>query len=208
MKILGRRSVASVLKFIITAAWFLQWLLLVFVLGVLLVVFVSKGFVDSDLEVRLVESQTIPEVAATSEEFWDVSLKLDAGKLHYKTPIDWKVVLFSISYVLTYFGLTLSITFLLRKNFRTLTQETPFTPENAVRIRKIALMIMLLAPLKFAENGYNHLLASHYFTLAGERLATHLSFDFQILLFGLILLIIGEVFRVGTQLKEENKLTV
>lgn len=208
MKVLGKRSVASVLQFITTIAWYIQWVLLVFVLGVLLVVFIGKDHVDSDLDVKLVESQTIPEVAASSEEFWDVSLKLDAGKLHYKTPIDWKVVLFSISYVLTYFGLTLSITFLLRKIFSTLTQETPFTPENAVRIRKIALMIMLLAPLKFAENVYHHLLASHYFTLAGERLATHLSFDFQIILFGLILLIIGEVFRVGTQLKEENELTV
>ena len=208
MKVIGKRSVASVLKFITTAAWYIQWVLLVFVLGVLLVVFIGKGFVDSDLEVTLVTPQTIPEVAATDPAFWDTSLKLSAGKLHYKTKIDWKLVLFSLSHVLLTFGLTLWITFLLRKIFSTLTHETPFIPENAYRIRKIALLIMLLAPVKFSENLYHHLIASHYFTLAGERLATQLSFDFQIILFGLILLIIGEVFRIGTQLKEENELTV
>ena len=208
MKVIGKRSIASVLKFIITAAWYLQFVLLAFVLGVLLLVFFSKDFVDSDLEVKLVQPQTIEEVASANPAFWDASLKLNEGVLHYKTRIDWKLVLFSLSYVLIFFGLTLSVTYLLRKIFSTLTHETPFIHENAVRIRKIAFLIMLLAPLEFTEKVYHHLVASYYFTLAGDRIATHLTFDFQKLLFGLILLIIAEVFRVGTQLKEENELTV
>jgi hypothetical protein len=208
MKVLGKRSLASVLQFITTAAWYIQWVLLVFVLGVLLVVYTQKDHVDSDVDVTLVTPQKISEVAATDPAYWDVSLALNAGKLHYKTGIDWQLILFSISYILVSFGLTLTITYLLRKIFSTLTQGSPFIYENAVRIRKIALLIMLLAPLKFGEQVYNHLKASHYFTLAGERLATHLSFDFQTILFGLVLLIIGEIFRVGTQLKEENELTV
>lgn len=199
---------ASVLKFILGAAWYLQWVLLVFVVCVLVVAFAARDTVENDAPVNLLYHQEIPGLETTHPDFSDPVLRLKEGVLHYKARVEWKMVLMAFAHIGFQFFITLSITYLLRKIFRTLTHEVPFLPQNALRIRKIGILIMLLPPLHFFENAYHYWAASTHFTLAGEKLGTHLEFDFQTLLLGLVVLIIAEVFRIGTQLQQENELTV
>ncbi|MGV3587819.1 MAG: DUF2975 domain-containing protein, partial [Adhaeribacter sp.] len=46
------------------------------------------------------------------------------------------------------------------------------------------------------------------FVIDGSNIQTHLTLDFKTVFIGLILLIIAEIFRIGTRLKEEQELTV
>jgi hypothetical protein len=210
MKVIGKRSVATGLKFLINAAWYIQLAAFSLALCVLVYVSIKRDVIDSDIPVKLREHQTIKGMVSTSADLWDAQLKLNEGMLHVKRRPSWPEILLMLGQFACIAALTLTITYLLRKIFATLTVNggSPFIPENAVRLRKIAILIILLAPLNFINDFYNFWLVTTNFQSKENNFTPDLKLDFQTLLIGLVVLVIAEIFRTGTQLQEENELTV
>ncbi len=210
MKVIGKKSVAAGLKFLINAAWYIQMAAFSLALCVLVYVSIKSDFIGSDIPVKLREHQTIKGIVSTSADLWDAQLKLSEGVLHVKTKLSWSMILLMLGQFACIAALSLTVTYLLRKIFATLTGSdgSPFIPENAARLRKIAILIILLAPLKFVNNFYNFWLITTSFRSKENNFTPDLKLDFQTVLIGLVLLVIAEIFRMGTQMREENELTV
>ena len=96
----------------------------------------------------------------------------------------------------------------LRAVFRTLHDGQPFVPANAGRIRSVGFAVILVeigrAILVFLANSY----AFMHFTAPGLRFDAHFGLNFFTILSGVIILVIAEVFRAGTQLAEDQSLTI
>ena len=96
----------------------------------------------------------------------------------------------------------------LRAVFRTLRDGKPFVAANATRIRRIAFAVILgetgRAALVFVTNYY----ASTHFVAEGLHFDAQPDYNIMAIFYGLIILVIAEVFRVGTRLDEDQSLTV
>src|SRR3982751_2716724 len=96
----------------------------------------------------------------------------------------------------------------LQRVLRTVREGKPFAPSNAARIGRIAWVVIVgefaRAAIVYLENSY----AASHFTAEGLRFTAHADFSVLAILEGVILLVIAEVFRIGTRLDEDQSLTV
>jgi hypothetical protein len=105
-------------------------------------------------------------------------------------------------------GLVLWILSELAALCRSVRDGQPFAAGNAMRIRRLALAVVLAevarAVLVYAANAYvvAQFAADHLRFTARPRLQTFA------IVSALILLVLAEVFRTGTQLDEDQSLTV
>lgn len=208
MKVLGKHSISSVLQVIIMVAWYIQLLFLILLTVLLIVKFSTADIIESDLEVRLTQSKVVAVTPAPETTISKPTLNLDSGKLHFTQNQSWELVSYNLGVMWIGFAITLSITYLLRKIFDSLAQNKPFLMENTRRLRQIALLIILLSPFNLAKEVFTNWYVKHNFILEGSGIRTHVVIDLQTIFIGLVILIIAEIFRIGTQLKEEQDLTV
>lgn len=92
--------------------------------------------------------------------------------------------------------------------FRTLIHAHPFVPENAARIHRVGLAVIVgecaRAAIVHAENLY----ARAHVTIAGLQFDEWPHLTLSTIGYGLVILVIAEVFRAGTRLDEERSLTI
>ncbi len=208
MKAIGKRSVASVLKLMINAAWYLQFAIFCGVLAMFAHIFTQKEFIGSDVPVKIQDYPKITGIPSSNPNWKDTYLTVTAGTLHVERRIDWQLMLGILVYCCGFASLSLSITYLLRKIFATLTTRHPFDPQNANRLRRIAFLVMLFAPLELYNDLFTHISIGHGFSREKVNFLLQPELNFQFVILGAVLLVIAEVFRIGTQLREENELTV
>jgi hypothetical protein len=96
----------------------------------------------------------------------------------------------------------------LRAVLHTLIHGNPFVAPNATRIRHVAFAViageLARSTIIFGENYY----ARTHLTIAGLQFDAWPHVNVFVIGCGLIILVIAEVFRVGTRLDEEQSLTV
>ena len=208
MKAIGKRSVASVLKLMINAAWYLQFAVFCGVLGLLVYVFTQKEFVGSDVPVQIQDYPKITGIASTSPDVQDTYLTPNAGMLHVEQRVDWQLIVVTLAGFGGFAALCLTITYQLRRIFATLTMPQPFDRRNANRLRRIAFLVMLFAPLEAGNFLFKQMVVNQSFSREKVKFVLQPEINFQVIILGAVLLVIAEVFRIGTQLREENELTV
>jgi hypothetical protein len=164
MKAIGKRSVASVLKLMINAAWYLQFAIFCGVLIMFVYIFTQKEYIGSDVPVKIQDYPMITGIAATSPNVQDTYLTINAGMLHVEQRINWPLMAAMLAYLFVFAALCLSITYLLRKIFATLTTPQPFDPQNASRLRRIAFLVMLFSPLELCNDVYMHTVIGNNFS--------------------------------------------
>jgi hypothetical protein len=208
MKAIGKRSVASLFKVMVNAAWYLQFAVFCGVLVMFVYIFTHKEYIGSDVPVKIQDYPKITGIASTNPAFQETYLTLNAGMLHVEQRINWQLMVAMLAYFAGFAALCLTITHLLRKIFATLTTPHPFDARNANRLRRIALLVMLFAPLELCNDVFMHTVVGNNFSREKVKFLLQLQVNFQVIILGAVLLVIAEVFRVGTQLREENELTV
>jgi hypothetical protein len=96
----------------------------------------------------------------------------------------------------------------LQKVLRTVRDGKPFAASNAMRMRRIAWIVivgeLVRATIVYLENSY----AATHFTAEGLRFTARADLSVAAIVEGLIILVIAEVFRAGTRLDEDQSLTV
>lgn len=114
---------------------------------------------------------------------------------------------------LAWAGLFFLVVHQLRRFLATVKSGNPFTPENASRIRTIGWSIVASFLLKTITDFSAVLYMKHTVTVNGRHLFPPAAFvwdslHLEVLFFGLVVLAISGIFRLGTKLKEEQELTV
>ncbi|HLG59512.1 MAG TPA: DUF2975 domain-containing protein [Vicinamibacterales bacterium] len=96
----------------------------------------------------------------------------------------------------------------LRAVFRTLQAGQPFVPANATRIRWIAYAVIVSEIARSAIVFFENYYAMTHFAAEGLRFHARPEVNGLVIVSGLIILVLAEVFRVGTRLDEDQSLTV
>ncbi len=105
-------------------------------------------------------------------------------------------------------GLFLYFLHLLRQIVISVEEGNPFVYENAKRLRKLGILILMGAVAKtvseLSMSGY----ADAILIPQGFNLNGHISVDFTSIIAGLSVIVLSEVFRVGAAIREDQDLTI
>jgi hypothetical protein len=210
MRALGKRSVASLLTILLNVGWFISGLLLLLSIALLIVSpWVGTPGIDVDLElpVSIALNPQAHRVSAPSLGIASAELRDVRGSLRF-LPLRPAFVAGTAVALMLWMACTLWVIGQLRAVFRTLTAGRPFVAANATRIRRIAWVVIagevLRAGLEFSGNRY----VMRHFSAEGLQFDARLDVDFFVIVYGLVILVIAEVFRLGSRLDEEQSLTV
>jgi len=207
MKMLGRASISWVVKLTLDIAWYATLVLAVLVAVDVLggVVGVSAGRLDLAVRFELDPGS----YRVTSEAYGvEQALVTDAvGKLVFgSTNVSLLFLYFGV--LLVWFGAALAIIYELRQVFRTLVDGEPFVRANAVRIHLIGMVIILMEIVRLVILTLFSVFVRDNFSVEGVTLGLAPRPDLGVILVGLVVLVIASVFRQGTELREEQELTV
>ena len=193
MKTLGKYSLASFIRFIISAAWFIQLAFLIFLTFAISIKFFKNGTTEpipETVEVRLTQSRPVPvSIVAAATKLTGANLNLDSGKLTFNHQSSKQIIGFNLFSMWVSFAISLSITYLLRQIFRSLAQNNPFVVPNSQRLPFIAFLIMFSAVTSFSHDALVNWFLQQNFILAGSGIRAHLVIDLKTLMAGLIVLV-------------------
>ncbi|HSP66900.1 MAG TPA: DUF2975 domain-containing protein [Bryobacteraceae bacterium] len=210
MKAMGKGSIASVIKVLLDVSWYGSFVFLGLVTCLLVVSLFLKDLgpnvtlslpvsFDVDSNAYRVTSESLGIENAQLRKFRaEVHLPVRKGGFFFGTLTGLMVSLAVGLWVLTQ----------LRHIFRTLRDGRPFVAANAARIRWVGLAVIIgeIADAAIRFN-WSYYFSSH-FTAPGVRFVPRLDINGMAIVSGLILLVLAEVFREGTRLKEDQSLTI
>jgi Protein of unknown function (DUF2975). len=210
MKALGKRSVASFLAILLNVIWYvvaIGTVLMACVAVAALAADVRKFQMDLPVSFSVNNQILSSDLAQPGGEAARVKNVRARGSLTFAPP-SGTFLATTAATLAVLFALGLWVLGHLRAVFRTLRQGRPFVPANATRIRWIGYAVILAEVVRtavvFVANSY----AMTHFAAAGLRFDARPDFHLLAVVHGLIILVIAEVFRAGTQLDEDQSLTV
>ena len=179
MRALGHHSISSVLKLVVDAIW--------------VIACAALGFVWLVAIVSFVAALSGGEFESSNDSFF-LSIAYDSSS----DLLAW-TLLGSIACL----G-TMIVCSVLRGVFETLVAGDPFVPENAVRLRRIGLV---LAILELSRTFVRPLIM--FFT-EDKQDGIALSFNVNLVVWGavLVLIVLSQIFDEGARLREEQKMTI
>lgn len=205
MKTLGNKSLSNFLLAIIQIVWWLEWIGAIVITGALIIMpFFKKGI---NFNTPVTFSATPINVIANSGTIQPGQLNATEGNFSFEVPAGVTNSLIPAFIAAGAFFFFIAATYQLRLIFLSFTKNEPFAEFNIARVRKIGLILIgyTLAHLIY-HIALNEYLTSQ-FRWANDIRLTY-SFNISALLIGLTLIVIAEVFKLGTTLENEQKLTI
>lgn len=206
MKILGNKSLSTILSKIISVIWWIECVGAVVIVGaVLLTPFFEKevNFITpvsfSAVTVRTVESgaNNIPAAQLTASE----------GSFTFPVQTDLTTTLIMASVIALTFAFFILITYQVKCIFSSFAKNDPFVESNVPRMRSIGLTLVAYSLTRLLYNiGLNQYLLVHFKWNNGIQLTA--GFNSSIFFIGLIIIVIAEIFKLGTSLENEQKLMI
>jgi len=100
------------------------------------------------------------------------------------------------------------ILFILRKLVRTVGAGHPFDPENGKRLRLIGLSIIAVTLFDFLHDILLNLFITPRLSFDSIMVQSSISFSVEGILSAMVILVIGEAFRIGAEMKKEQDLMI
>ncbi|HEY0055651.1 MAG TPA: DUF2975 domain-containing protein [Pedobacter sp.] len=209
MKPLGKSSLSSFLKKLITIIWYLEFLFLL----TLPLVFMDDGGLRYSWPITLNTSNIQPRMRAVSE-------KISGFKLHERYKVEEttreQILSFEDSTLgrkllqtlhnLVYIALIMFVTWQLKQIFSGFSDNQPFPANSSVRIKWIAFAVLFLVIFDIIEAVLHRLYTGSTIMLSGATFDKYnYTFDYRTFILGLLLLIIAEVFRRGTEYQADSE---
>jgi len=207
---LSKNFMVRAISFLLDLIWGVYWCFFVLILFATIYSFFSED--NSNLapkipiEFRTNEFGTFQSSDSTIQK---IAIGSTKGKIVFLSTVPFKFWIFNVISIYVMYALTLCILYHLRNFFQTLKEDNPFTRKNGTRLRAIGITIIIASV--FWKKIYSLLLISMVsgkISIEGIEISSHSNFDFQVILLGLIILVISEVFRLGSEMKEEQELTI
>ena len=210
MKILGRRSVASFLSTLLTVVSVGVAIGMILAAGLAVIPLftgVGEGWVMDVPVAFTVESRAVrsdPSAGIDNAEIQAIDAR---GSLKFRPPsgsflASTALILFSF---LAVFSWVLSQ---LRGVFRTLRDGQPFVAANVTRLRRIGYAVMAGEFVRAGLHFVSHRYVMTHFAADGLRFEAALDLNPTTIIYGLVILVIAEVFELGTRLDHDQSLTI
>ena len=113
-----------------------------------------------------------------------------------------KLIRFSI------FGFIIWILLLLRKLVRSVEKSDPFNIKNGNRLLWIGLSILIIAVFDFFHDILLNIFITPRLSFDSIIPESSIHFNLSLVLVAMVIIVIGEAFRIGAEMKEEQELTV
>jgi len=115
-----------------------------------------------------------------------------------------QISIYSIFKAVCFFLIVLN----LRNFFRTVEQKRPFVHENTVRIRRIGEVVTVYGPLTAGLDMMIGTRVKKFLPNPESILDLEVSFHIELVIIGLIILVIAQIFSLGVRLQHDSDLTV
>jgi|CZCA01.1.fsa_nt_gi hypothetical protein len=194
MRYLGKKSVAASLHTALNVLWYLFWV-------------IGLSLVGWQLFAGFFAGSVLPDPPPASLHIETPGLDIDFGAVT-TAAISRDLNLFTLFSIIPLFAVYLYVLYNLRRIFATLVAENPFARENVVRIRRIGGAVITGAVLKSLVQTAFGFFFTHYVSVTGVDFRAKLSLDLTTILLGLVILVLAEIFRLGSAMQEEQDLTV
>jgi hypothetical protein len=209
MKSLGKRSISSLLKRLITLVWYLEFLLLL----TPPLVFMDDDGIRYSWPVTLESAEIKPAINPTSDRINHFKLLGRPGVVNsdLEQTLSFEDSTFNRRLLqtlhnLVYIGLIMFVTWQLKSIFSGLSDNQPFTNNNGTRIKWIAFSVVFLVFFDILEAILHRMYTSSTVVLSGAAFDKYsISFDFRTFMLGLLLLILAEVFRKGYEYQADSE---
>ncbi len=109
---------------------------------------------------------------------------------------------------LAYLAIFVMIALIINSLRRSIRDEQPIRHSNIVRTRWIGVLILVAEASSTLIQHINHLKAAQLLEGTQLEVAGSLPFDYWNIIVGVLFLFMAEIFTIGTQLSEEQKLTI
>lgn len=209
MKTLGERSIASFIRFVLDAAWWLGLVSLALFLALLVLRLsaINPGSVNLTMDLPVAVELTPPVHGNSGSIQTDARIEKLRGNLRF--PVQNGAFLFgNVLLVILLLGFLLWALTQLRHIFRSLSRGLLFIPENARRIRWVGFAVIFGELARAAVVYFWSQYTSAHFTANGLRFVPSTDLNGIAIVSGLAILVIAEVFREGTKLHEDQSLTI
>ncbi|MBI1896847.1 MAG: DUF2975 domain-containing protein [Acidobacteria bacterium] len=208
MKALGERSIASFIRFVLDAAW---WLVAAS-LGLLTGLLVFSFFVNlegDNLTMNLPVALELKAPVHGSSASMQTDARIEKLRGNLRFPVrNGAFFSGSMFLIVLLLGFLLWVLTQLRHIVRSLSRGLPFIPENARRIRWVGFTVIFGELARAALVYFWSYYTSLHFTANGVRFVASTDFNGITIVGGFAILVIAEVFREGTRLHEDQSLTI
>jgi hypothetical protein len=210
MQILGRRSLAWVLKWVNDAAILFFAVILLWTLPFSVSQAFRSSYVVPDLPLFTpgLSAQGIEPITAEKEV---VGVKVRAAAVTFRTERDLLTVVMGISGLAVWFGVAIWVLWLLRKILASLVAKEPLTHLNARRFRTIGVLIAALAAFTGLWRVSVYFYLQSHFVLPAfpgviGLIMTH--FPMSQFFLGLLILLMAEVMRLGAEHRVDSEAVI
>jgi len=218
MRILGKYSVASLLKILVNLGYGLS----IFFFSALLLVFTFVFFFQGpryDIhgwKIRADVPVEAFEVRSLDPDIEVIELQIENPQIGFITPRSWETIAIQYGTVLGGFLIMLMFFKHLRRIATAIAANNPFTKETVDSFRRLSLYMFAGAPLTLAREGAISLYVRSHFEAGYPRLhfgssdlgtmGDILESGVMIFIFlGLCLLVMAEIFRIGFEYKQDSQ---
>lgn len=207
---MGNYRILSLTKIILNVYWYLQLLFIatIVIIGFLLlfdVQFIDLNYLNG---FKIHFSKIVfTEPLIYNGTTYDFSLTNGEGRLHIDD-LDQKFVYLRMLAALVDSVIYFMIIHFLRKIFKNLTENEYFIPANGSYIKKIAVSIVLLALVPETIHYLTDRMILGSLEFNSVIIKNEFNFDFQTIILGLLVFVIGIIFLRGIELREDQKYTI
>ncbi|HOJ58202.1 MAG TPA: DUF2975 domain-containing protein [Bacillota bacterium] len=194
MRYLGKKSVASWIHRVLGFLWYAFW-----VIGILLAGWqLFTGIFPEKSLTNLPPASLQIQTPGLDIKFEGVTAAIVSQRFLWLTLFSTVVV----------FAVYLYVLYNLRRVFATLVAGNPFARENVSSIRRIGGAVITGAVVRSLVQTAFGLFFAQNVAIPGVDFTAKLTLDFVTLFLGFVILVLAEIFRMGSELKEEQDLTV
>jgi hypothetical protein len=203
-------TASSVVTVLLTVAWYVVALVLALTtcVAVLSVFHDFRASTEIDIPVSFTVDSRALLVSAPALGVERAHIHNVRGSLIFPSPASAPLITPALIAGVIMLGVALWALGQLRAVFRTVRDGRPFVQANAIRIRRIGFVVIIgelaRAAVVFTLNSY----AMTHFSATGLQFDAPPDLHVFTIVHGLIILAIAQVFRAGTQLYEDQSLTI
>ena len=202
---MGNKKLISILGGLINIIWYVFIPLFSLIFLFVLYKFIFVGNIDWDIPVNIPPNDFDFSITPNKPSYRFIAITGIEGKLLFNVDLTPLLMIVALVVVLSTFYLILAIVYNLRKIFRSLRAGEPFAYANFARLRKIGYFVILFSVVEFGKSLFNRYLLQQHFWEHGKDYNARLSFGIDMILIGLVILVVAEIFRHGYELKTENE---
>jgi|GEM_PF-4213516 len=198
----------KILSFLVNALWYLHWGVLVYVTFMTLIgtfdLFDFGPKAAIPVHFKLLEQGQV-ELGGNS---LDVAIKYAKGIVRLDHPVPSNILIPSYLLTVVFLSFGLYVMYQLKTVLKNVSAGEPFSERNAVMIRNMGSALILIWIFKNLLHPILTLILTPKLKFESIEFFGKWNIEFNLLLVGLLMLVLGQIFRMGFEMNEDQRFTV